>query len=390
MADIEAHIGAGVIDSHCDCNFFINTYRWDFPQVAALAAPRPLLIGGTDQDRIFPLATTLRIHEKLRKVYEQYNARDRLGLVIAPGPHDETPELRLAAMRWFNRHLKGRDAPVRHVAERLFEPEQLKVFQVPPEDAINTNIAQTFVQPLERRPTGIEELRAELRKRVFAGWPEEVQPPRTRQAWSVVRDGLQFAAWDFESQPAVRLRVYSLSRPGGQARDTRFTVLDQDGWTRWLGAMRTRFGPELREELAASPGPPGEAGPDPASHVGEANALVFFAPRGVGLTRWAGDAREFTRIRRRFMLLGQTVDGMRVWDIRRAIQVLRETGFNRDSSIELSANGTMAVNALYASLFEESAPRLRLEGLPDSQLDGPDYLNVLRVADPVKERRHAR
>ena len=54
MADVQSHIGDGVIDSHCDCNFFINIYRWDFPQLAALAAPRPLLIGGTDRDPAFP------------------------------------------------------------------------------------------------------------------------------------------------------------------------------------------------------------------------------------------------------------------------------------------------------------------------------------------------
>ena len=54
MADVQSHMLDGVIDSHCDCNFFVNIYRWDFPQVAALAAPRPLLIGGTDRDHTVP------------------------------------------------------------------------------------------------------------------------------------------------------------------------------------------------------------------------------------------------------------------------------------------------------------------------------------------------
>ena len=30
----------------CDCIYFHNTYGWDFPMVAALIAPRPLLMGG--------------------------------------------------------------------------------------------------------------------------------------------------------------------------------------------------------------------------------------------------------------------------------------------------------------------------------------------------------
>ena len=107
MADVQSHILDGVMDSHCDCNFFINIYRWDFPQVAALAAPRPLLIGGTDRDPLFRLPSTLRIYEKVRRIYDLYSANDKLGLVLAPGPHDETPELQLGVMRWFNRYLKG-------------------------------------------------------------------------------------------------------------------------------------------------------------------------------------------------------------------------------------------------------------------------------------------
>jgi dienelactone hydrolase len=67
MADLHAHVVEGIMDSHCDCNFPINYYRWDFPQIAALAAPRPLLIGGTDRDGLFNLENTLRIHNKVRR-----------------------------------------------------------------------------------------------------------------------------------------------------------------------------------------------------------------------------------------------------------------------------------------------------------------------------------
>ena len=30
------------IEGHCDCMFFLNTYRWDFPQVAALDRAAPV------------------------------------------------------------------------------------------------------------------------------------------------------------------------------------------------------------------------------------------------------------------------------------------------------------------------------------------------------------
>jgi hypothetical protein len=94
---------------------------------------------------------------------------------------------------------------------------------------------------------------------------------------------------------------------------------------------------------------------------------------------WSGDARKQAHLRRRFMLLGQTLDGMRVWDIRQAIGLARERW--KDIPIELQAAGTMAVNALYASLFEPGIARLTLASPPSSQMEGPDYLNVLRVLD---------
>ena len=99
------------------------------------------------------------------------------------------------------------------------------------------------------------------------------------------------------------------------------------------------------------------------------------------MTAWSGDVKAQTKIRRRFMLLGQTLDGMRVWDIRRAVQMIH---FVRDADVakvELQATGQMGVNALYASLFETSVRRLQLSELSKSHAEGPDYLGILRVTD---------
>src|SRR5262249_20627206 len=67
----------GVISGHCDCMYFVNTYRWDFPLVAALCAPRPLLLGNSDADTIFPVPGYRRLAEKVRKVYDLYGADNK-------------------------------------------------------------------------------------------------------------------------------------------------------------------------------------------------------------------------------------------------------------------------------------------------------------------------
>ena len=109
--------------------------------------------------------------------------------------------------------------------------------------------------------------------------------------------------------------------------------------------------------------------------------LAFFAPRGVGLTAWSGDEKKRTQIRRRFMLLGQTLDGMRVWDIRRAVQMVHFVREADTAKVELTASGRMAVNARYAAVFEPGIRKLELSALPETEAGEPDYLNVFRFVD---------
>ncbi|MEA1950758.1 MAG: prolyl oligopeptidase family serine peptidase, partial [Planctomycetota bacterium] len=44
ITDLENYVVDGCVEGHCDCMFMVNTYRWDYPLLAALAAPRPLLL----------------------------------------------------------------------------------------------------------------------------------------------------------------------------------------------------------------------------------------------------------------------------------------------------------------------------------------------------------
>jgi hypothetical protein len=111
--------------------------------------------------------------------------------------------------------------------------------------------------------------------------------------------------------------------------------------------------------------------------------MVYVAPRGVGRTAWNADEKSHTQIRRRFMLLGQTLDGMRVWDVRRAIQAVRQLNSSlfADTPLWLQSQRVMGGVALYASLFEPDIKRLDLYELPASHRQGPIFLNVLRYLD---------
>jgi dienelactone hydrolase len=92
--NLDGKYDMGVIEGHCDCMYFVNTYRWDFDTVAALVAPRPLLVENTNHDPIFPEAGVRRIFAKLQKVYDWYGEPEKLGLVIGQGGHVDSVEIR--------------------------------------------------------------------------------------------------------------------------------------------------------------------------------------------------------------------------------------------------------------------------------------------------------
>ena len=109
--------------------------------------------------------------------------------------------------------------------------------------------------------------------------------------------------------------------------------------------------------------------------------MAYLCPRGIGPTEWTGSVKAQTQRQRRFYLAGQTLDSMRVWDIRRAVQGLKHLPGFEKTPLWLQGHRDMAANALYASLFEEGITRLDLHELPASHQQGPAYLNILRHLD---------
>ena len=388
ITDLQNHVVDGCVEGHCDCMYIVNTFGWDYPLVAALVAPRPLLISNSDKDTIFPLDGVVRIHEKVRNIYRLYDAEKNLGLNITEGPHKDTQELRIHAFVWFNRFLKDDSALIDKPAIPFFEPEQLKVFKELPADEINTRIHESFVpknqQPFVTQST--EQRRAllkSLREKTFGGWPtqEQAGPLNVRRVFSAERNGIRLSAFDFTSQPHVRLRLYLAHRSGiERPGQVVLNVPDEQEWTQWLAGMRTGFADELEDETLPDPNE------DAFNHIRETlkdnnSVLAYAAPRGIGLTAWNPDERKQTHIRRRFMLLGQTLDGMRVWDVRRAIQALRQVELVNDVPVALKGQRLTAGIVLYASLFEPDIAGLDLWHLPGSHRDGPVFLNVLRYMD---------
>jgi hypothetical protein len=263
-----------------------------------------------------------------------------LGLLITEGPHKDTQDLQVPVFRWFNRHLKGEDTLIEMAATKLFTPEELKVFEENPPDEITSKIHETFVAPKKANgATTKEGIRELLRERTFAGWPGEPVPLR------IDRKHLS-REWDevgFDSQQSVRLKMY-VKQSGGTPHEWDLLVTSTE--------------------------------PDTAA-LNERSANAVLVVRGG--SEADSNSRTAVQTRRRYMLVGQTLDGMRVWDILRGVELLKSFSEN-SARISARGDGKQAANVLMAAVMSTEPIRVANRAAPsEKESNTPDYLNFLKV-----------
>jgi hypothetical protein len=433
ITDLQNHVVDGCVEGHCDCMYMVNTYRWDYPLVAALVAPRPLLIANTDTDRIFPLDGVYRTFEKVRRIYRLHEPADkgasaRVALNITSGGHLDTQELQTHAFRWFNHHLQGDDSPIDSRAPKFFAIEQLKVFDTLPEAQINTKIHETFVakapQPeVPKDKATWEKMRAawmtELKEKAFRRYSiREREPERDPFAGQSQHnsallvtlaqgtggdaflpetdpfgppptpvpqidrdvDGIRVAAYEFVGQQGFSFQMFVLHRAGLENPELNvLSIQDDRGWEEFR-SLFPGIGANAREDKL--PAFAKEKWESLRKMLKEFPwVMTYYSPRGVGLTAFDQSEKKQVQNRRRFYLLGQTLDEAQMWDVRRAIQSIRQLKELSTVPLWLQSQRSMAGVALYASLFEPDIKRLDLYDLPKSHREGPIFLNVERYLD---------
>ncbi len=220
-----------------------------------------------------------------------------------------------------------------------------------------------------------------LLEKCFRGWPTKAESLELKEVFHAEKDGICLSGFEFSSQPTISLPIFVVQRSDlKDIHRVELHILGEESWREWLAGMQVGFAEELKEYGSSKENE--EIYQTIKDQCKQSDtALVYFAPRGIGPTAWNFNERKRTHIRRRFMLLGQTLDGMRVWDVRRAIQAVRVMPQLKKAKMQIRGNGMMAGIALYASLFETKIESLSLRNLPKSHRERPIFLNVLRFLD---------
>jgi len=371
MADLMSYVPNRVINGHCDCMFLYNTFEWPWTRIASLIAPRALLFVNSDNDSIFPMDANQRVINRLERLYSLYGAGDFVDSVVSIGGHAYRQDIRQAAFRFINMHLKNdarvvTDSEVDLVTDsgndqrHPIEPEKLRVFPKDsdiPADELNTTIDQHFV-PLARveppRQGDYEAWRAallqELHRVAFRYFPDRIPPARLLN--ETTPDDLRL-----ESEPGieVRLRRAAEFEQVKDAKHILMVVENADSSETSLDWLR-----QVREQ---------------------GDCVYVCAPRGVGPTQWTRKNPP-NYVERSHVLLGRTVDTGRVWDVIACARYLHDKYGGR-IPVYLVGEGSAGVLAVYAALWEPQIAGVILNKPPLSHMntEAPQFLNVLRVCD---------
>lgn len=368
ITDLEDHVVGDVIEGHCDCMFFNNTYEWDYPMMAALVAPRALLISNTDKDSIFPLVGVQRTHAQVKHIYELYGKANQLGLHIVDGPHKDTQKLRIHAFSWLNRFLKGdTESVITDTGEKPFKPEELKVFKALPDDEINTKIHESFVKVNQAKvPENFESWEIEKQRlnhyldvQVFRSWVGNAESPKVKQVHEQLLGDAKAIYYEVETQPGVVLQLVEV-RPN---------VLRTNPTNEKYPAT-LRFTDQEKVAGQAKLGVEGK------------NVTYLMLPRGDGLTKWVAKRKGREQdLLRRYALLGQTEDGMAALDVLQMLKAI-EIVNGKVTPLAIHAADKNAVIALVAARIRNpQIDRLVLKGVPSTLRQGPYFLNIDREID---------
>ncbi|MEX2580488.1 MAG: acetylxylan esterase [Verrucomicrobiales bacterium] len=354
-------------DGHCDCAFWINYYRWCWPDLGALIAPRALMIAAGSEDLLWRPTGYRDVAHRIRHQYAALDVPENFELVEDLTPHGYTPKLRQAIFTWFNTHLKGDPTPVEDDVTDHVEPEEnLLVFEgkLPEDDRmrhVDTLLVRQGELPEVDRESDWLAHQAEaldrLRDTTFRHIPQDAMPrPLEIRQDGGNKSGEVFATHAFDTIDGLTLRMKTTRHREAPPAVPAVAYAMQPDATRTfagggvsrpgVGAPFLKAGVEVRHTAATSVGP-----------------------------------GYLWTLRRTYPLLGQTLPERQTFDLLAGIALIRaETAAG---PVAVFGQGPTAPLAVYAALLDPEISEVILTDPPASHED-PDtaeFLGVLRVGD---------
>ena len=357
-----SHLAERTLNGHCDCMLYHNLYEREMSEVGALCAPRPLLVGCASEDPLFYPPAYRLVVDQVRKVYELYGKPELCELCEYPGPHSYSKKVHDEIQLLFDRHVAGWEKPVIDIEEKKFEESDLTVFggAPPAEDRISLMPILLSTPGQTPHADSIDDWESirkqkveELNTKVFLHFPSDPEPLDVSTAgdWDY-GGGTRLLVRDFTTEDGIRLRL-------------RITVPEEQTGTVLVGLMGAgdRF----------------ESFHGNVSGVAGGHAACTVEARGTGKT--SVHPNQEWQLLRGALLVGRTVAGLQVYDLLRAIELVRGLDEVDSDRIFTYGTGEQGVLAIYAAVLDEQVDGVLADSPTATHVKGPHLLNVLRVVD---------
>jgi len=369
---VGSQAAAGLVPSQCDCTFYPNVHRIDFPTIGALIAPRPLLMLAGRADRIFPPAGYREVHRQLRKIYGLYEAEGSapggLRLAECNNGHADSPESLREARAWMCRWLWPENESARQaVADDAFSREpsaSLVCLADPPADAGNHSIHRRFIHPSQAaKPVTLrawelrrDEVIAFLRDTILDWFPKSnpgYSAQKSMESGGHARRFAKFSAWEIESEPGARVSLQLFEPHVALASAPLLVVVKRS------------------EDQVVFPD-------DEVLPLLTDHQVMILSPR---FTQWCPGPARFAEVERTAALAGRSIAAMQVWDVIRAVRWALDDRKLDAPAVSVFGRGAAGIVGLYAALFEERIAQVVLDTPPGTHREGPAIPAILRGTD---------
>jgi len=361
-ADVATHIRRNLYNMHCDCAYFINTFRHDWTTLAGLISPRPLLLHTSVGDSYYPPEGYRAVLEKARKVYSWYGEPGKVDMCEVQGPHGYNQVQRERGLLFSNIWLMGENREAAEQPIEKVDAEQLGALggiNAGHPENINDRVYEVLLpaeqpgRPADRQAWEARrvELMKKLRQFVLRNMPTALAPVK------IYPDAGE--GYLLETEPGIRIGMIS-HVPGSASKIKSAVIYIASPGETWRKKAWSFMKPFPLQEKATS------------------KHMVY--PRGIGARIW--DDNTVEKYSRDALVLGRSLDDMRLCDILSAIEaVATDPAFTNCEELTLVGKGASGVLGAYAAMLDKRVTRVILHSPPATHLDGPHFLNVLRFTD---------
>lgn len=363
---IEMHVKTKIIRGHCDCAYFPNLYQLDWTTLAALMSPRPLRLHNATMDAAYPPFGYNKVVADAREIYRGYGKEDYFADHEIVAVHKDTSVFRQAALEWFNKWFDNPHPIVREEPYPQEPPEVLSVLngKIPP-DNINALIQEKFIKRAELNETfntrdawqsHKSRVMDNLREYVFRNMPKKMG----KISFRIINESMQnervVKSIIYKPEEGIELNARFIGSPGNKQGCPSILYIASPGET-----IRS-----IQSFLFD------------AYYRGNVNILIVF-PRSVGFESW--NEQYYWYVRRAAYLLGTTLNTMQLWDVIASLDVLEAQPTFDGRSVVIFGQKEMGIIGLYAGLMDQRITKVVLFQPPESHIENPIFMNVLRYTD---------